>query len=91
MIIQGGESGQVAKNGKLLEKQYQTVDTDNLEYCWKHPITLTSDWKNPNEWDKKKLDKIKLLPREIVEKDGTVNKFRICPSCWLIVPYTKVP
>ena len=35
MIIPGGQIGEVVKNGKGI-KQYQAVDTDKIEYCWKH-------------------------------------------------------
>jgi len=92
MIIKGGQTGETVENGKILAKQYQPIDTDTLEYCWKHPnTTLTSDWKNPNPEDKKKLDKIKLEHREMKEKDGTISKFRICPKCYNFISYTKIP
>jgi len=89
MIIPAGEMGQIVKEGKIVERQYQPFDTDKTDYCWKHSIELTSDWKNPNEEDKKKLEKIRLIPAETTEKDGKVDKFRICKKCWNKVEYTK--
>ena len=88
MFVIGGEIGQVVKGGKV-EKQYQKIDTDTLDFCWLHNITLTSDWKNPNEEDKKKLEKIRLIERESKGKDGDIIKFRMCPKCYLIVKYTN--
>jgi hypothetical protein len=89
MIIPAYQSGEVAEGGKIVSKQYQPIDTDTLEYCWRHSLELTSDWKNPNKEDKKKLDKIKLKEGEITEKDGTIKKFRFCPACFQHVEYTK--
>ena len=89
-IVQGGQIGEIVKNGKGI-KQYQAINTDDLEYCWRHPITLTSDWKNPNKEDKKKLDKIRLKESFTKEKDGKLHKFRFCPKCWQMVEWTKVP
>lgn len=89
MLIAGGEIGQIVKNGKVTERQYQKVDTDSLIYCWRHPITLTSDWKNPSPEDQKKLDKIRLVEGETKNKDGTWTKFRWCRKCGNTVYYTK--
>lgn len=91
MIIPGGQIGEIVEEGRVQEKQYQPVDTDGLEYCWRHPITLTSDWKNPNPEDKTKLDKIRLVEGQTKEKDGSRKKFRYCPKCFQTVYYTKTP
>lgn len=88
MIIAGGEIGNIVKNGKVTERQYQSVNTDTLEYCWRHHPTLTSDWKNPSPEDKKKLDKIRLKDYEVWDKDKLV-KARFCPKCFQTVFYTK--
>ncbi len=91
MIVPGGQVGELASKGKAVEKQYQAVNTDTLEYCWLHNLTLTSDWKNPSPEDKKKLDKIKLKDAQFTEKDGKIHKFRVCPKCGQIVEWTKQP
>jgi len=91
MIIPGGQIGEIASKGRVAEKQYQAVNTDDLSYCWRHNLTLTSDWKNPSKEDQKQLDKIRLIPQQITEKDGTVHKFRFCKKCWSMVEYTKIP
>jgi hypothetical protein len=88
MIVAGGEIGQVVENGKVT-KQYQALDTDMFDYCWNHSPTLTSDWNNPNEEDKKKLNEIKLKVIECTNKDGTKYKVRFCPKCKQVVQYTK--
>lgn len=90
-LIPAGEIGQIVKNGKITERQYQTVNTDTLDFCWRHNIILTSDWKNPNEEDKKKLEKIRLVKYQIKEKDGTFTKLRYCPECYQTVQYTVKP
>lgn len=90
-IIPAGEIGQIVKEGKLIEKQYQPFDTDKIDYCWRHSITLHSDWKNPSEEDQKKLNKVKLQPAITVNKDGSLHKFRWCPKCYQQVEYTKQP
>ena len=28
---------------------------------------------------------------EVKEKDGSIYKFRTCPKCYRVVPYTKQP
>ncbi len=91
MIIPGGLVGQIVEKGKLKENQYQPVNTDSLEYCWLHNLTLTSDWKHPNAEDKKKLDKIRLVEAETIEPDGTSKKFRYCQKCGNTVYYTNTP
>ena len=91
VVIAGGQIGEIASKGRVTEKQYQAVDSDTLSYCWRHALTLTSDWKNPNKEDKKQLDKIRLKPQQIIEKDGTIHKFRFCPKCWAMIEYTKKP
>jgi hypothetical protein len=88
-IIQGGEVGQIVNNGKVT-KQYEAINTDSLEYCWRHQLRLTSDWKNPSEEDKKKLEAIRLIPGEVKDKEGNVKKFRFCPKCYQVVNYTKL-
>lgn len=87
MIISGGEIGQVVKEGKV-EKQYQAVNTDTIDYCWNHSPTLTSDWKNPNDEDKKKLEEIRLKVIECTNKDGSKYKVRFCSKCKQVVQYT---
>jgi hypothetical protein len=89
MIIPGGETGEVVDKGKIVRKEYQKVDTDTLEYCWLHNLELTSDWKNPNEEDKKKLDQIRLKAGEVTDKKGNIKKFRFCPKCMQTIEYTK--
>jgi hypothetical protein len=91
MLIPGGQIGEIVKDGVIQEKQYEAVNTDTLEYCWLHPYTLTSDWRNPNAEDKKKLDKIRLKEGKIYKEDGSVKKFRYCPKCQQVVWYTKEP
>lgn len=90
MIIPSFESGQIVENGKLKSRQYNTLDTDRLEYCFRHSLTLTSDWKNPSPKDQKRLDKIKL--KEYVFNDkGKLKKARFCPKCLNTVFYTRQP
>lgn len=87
MIISAGEIGQVVKDGKV-ERQYKPFDTDTIDYCWNHSPTLTSDWRNPNDEDKKKLDEIRLKQVECTNKDGSKYKVRFCPKCKQVVQYT---
>ena len=89
MIIPGGQIGEIASKGRVAEKQYQAVDTDTLSYCWRHNLTLTSDWKNPNKEDQKQLDKIRLVEGETKNKDGTWTRFRWCRKCGNLIYYTK--
>jgi hypothetical protein len=90
MIVPGGNIGEVVSK-KGVEKQYQPVDTDTLSYCYRCNPTLTSDWKHPNEEDKKQLDKIRLKYCQNKNKDGSYHKFRFCPKCYLTVEFTKIP
>jgi len=90
MLIPGGQIGERASKGRITEKQYQAVNTDKLDYCWRHPITLTSDWKNPSPEDKKQLEEIRLKETEVKNKDGSITKSRFCPKCFVSVPYTKL-
>jgi hypothetical protein len=92
--VPGGQIGEIADKGKVLEKQYQPVDTDVLKYCWRHSIELTSDWQNPSPEDAKKLAKIKLKEGQVTEieadtKKVKIIKFRFCPKCFITVAYTK--
>ena len=90
MIIPAFQNGEVVS--KLgVEKQFKPIDTDTLEYCFRHSLTLTSDWKHPNKEDQKQLDKIRLIHNEVKNKDGTITKSRYCPKCWTNVSYTKNP
>jgi len=88
MIIPGGQISEKVIGGKVTERQYQSVDTDELIFCWRHSPTLTSDWKNPSPEDKNKLDKIRLKEYEVWDKDKLV-KARFCPKCLQTVYYTK--
>jgi hypothetical protein len=91
MIIPTHQIGEVAKDGQIVEKQYKAFNTDTVDFCWLHNLTLTSDWKNPNEEDKKKLEKVRLEPCEVTERDGSVTKFRRCIKCGQIVRWTNTP
>jgi hypothetical protein len=91
MIVQGGQIGQIVRKGEKVENQYQAINTDDLEYCWRHNIYLNSDWRNPNKEDQKKLDKIRLMPSETKDKDGKIHKARYCKKCFQQVEWTKQP
>lgn len=91
MLIPSFQSGEVVENGKLKSKLYNTLDTDKLIFCWRHSLTLTSDWKNPNKKDKDKLDEIRLQNEWIKDKKGMEHKFRFCPKCYQQVLWTKIP
>ncbi len=91
MMIPGGQIGEIADKGKLKEKQYQAVDTDDLEYCWLHNLNLKSDWRIPSIEDQIRLNRIRLVPGTVIGKDGKTHKYRYCPKCHQIVYYTKEP
>ena len=91
MIIPGHQIGEIVKDGKLVKKQYKPIDTDTIPFCWLHNLKLTSDWRDPNEYDKKKLHEIRLTKHKITEKDGTSRYIRMCMKCHRILEYTKQP
>ena len=90
-IIPAHQIGEVVRDGVIVSKQYKPIDTDTIDFCWLHNIKLSSDWRNPNEYDKKQLHKIRLTKHKLTEKDGKSRYIRMCTKCHRILEYTRQP
>jgi len=80
----------IIRGRRLSKHNYESLDSDSIEFCWLHNFNMTSEIDNPNPADKKKLDRIRLVEGHSTDKEGKEEKFRFCPKCYQVVTYTHV-
>lgn len=68
-----------------LDSGVEKNDYTKTSFCPRHTLVL-ENITNPTENDKKKIEKIRLIPGKVENPDGSIRFFRSCHKCFFSVP-----